>query len=231
VWCVQRVKRRANVRLMSAGGSLREVANRPAAERLTQTQVQRIRRRWQAGELLCALADEHGVSSRNLRRRLKTADVAAAAGREQTPAGAEPKRSGRQPTQASTRRERAPTVEELEQAIETDTRVARAFISAIEDDVRRRCEEELTRCRQERVRLLAAAVRSYTEARRLEDRGRLIDSNRVRRLDDGDVLRYFCRPYRPLPDERAGSALTRPLAAAYGQRRLLAAAFDSRLLR
>ena len=55
--------------------------------------MQRIRRRRQAGELLCVLAHEHGVSSRNLRRRLKAADAAAA--------GAEPKRSGRQPKQAS----------------------------------------------------------------------------------------------------------------------------------
>ena len=74
----------------------REVANRPAAERLTDAQVKRIRRRRQAGELLCTLAAEHRVSTRTLRRRLTSADAGAAA-KERKAAGAEPKQAGRRP--------------------------------------------------------------------------------------------------------------------------------------
>jgi hypothetical protein len=66
-----------------------------AAERLTDAQVQQIRRRRQAGELLCALAEEHQVSTRNLRRRLD-ATATAAAKRERRAGQAEPQRVGRQ---------------------------------------------------------------------------------------------------------------------------------------
>jgi len=75
----------------------REVANRPAAERLTDAQVKRIRRRRQAGELLYALAAEHRVSTRTLRRRLNSADASAATAKEQKAAGVKPKQAGRQP--------------------------------------------------------------------------------------------------------------------------------------
>jgi hypothetical protein len=57
------------------------VANRPAGERLSDAQLQQIRRRRRAGELLRLLAAEYGVSERTLRRRLKADDAARADGR------------------------------------------------------------------------------------------------------------------------------------------------------
>jgi len=43
---------------------------------LTDTQVKRIRRRRSAGEPLGALAEEYGVATRTIRRRLAAADAA-----------------------------------------------------------------------------------------------------------------------------------------------------------
>jgi hypothetical protein len=69
------------------------VANRPLGERLTDTQVKRIRRRRSAGEPLGALAEEYGVATRTIRRRLAAADAARAAALEQKTRRAEQKRS------------------------------------------------------------------------------------------------------------------------------------------
>jgi len=77
---------------------------------LTDTQVKRIRRRRAAGELLGALAEEYGVATRTIRRRLTAADAARAAALEQKARRAEQKRSRRTPenpipTAAGDRRE------------------------------------------------------------------------------------------------------------------------------
>ena len=69
------------------------MANRPLGERLTDTQVKRIRRRRSAGEPLGALAEEYGVATRTIRRRLAAADAARAAALEQKTRRAEQKRS------------------------------------------------------------------------------------------------------------------------------------------
>jgi hypothetical protein len=79
---------------------LGEVANRPAAERLTDAQVERIRRRRESGELLGALADEYGQSTRTLRRRLDAAAARAAAREQKAARRAEHERSRRLPENA-----------------------------------------------------------------------------------------------------------------------------------